>query len=239
GDAYRQLFPHLRPLTILNVFPRQVLATSEPSADKIRLFWFSQTVGPNRGIEIILEAMHLSKDRYFELHLLGNPANGYLNELVAKAAQVGLADRLHYYNPMPEAAIFALAASCDIGMASETGIPYNRNICLTNKIFTYIQSGLAVIASDTKAQELFFSLHPGIGKLYHVNDAASLANVLDSYWVNRESLYSCKRLNYELGQTLLNWETEQATFVYYVGQLFAPKSALSAGALKTGCYYDC
>ena len=50
-------------------------------------------------------------------------------------------------------------------------------------------------------------------KIYKKNDAESLACVLDYYDENRRALEACRRENYELGQTLLNWEKEQEKYI--------------------------
>lgn len=222
SQAYQQLFPSLQPTVVLNVFPKlEDIAYNIEISYPIRLFWFSQTIGENRGLEIIVEAMKLSKGK-FELHLLGNSLPGYQDKLQAMANQFNL-QPLIFYNPVPEKEIFRIAATCDIGMASETGIPTNRDICLTNKIFTYIQSGLALAASDTTAQTEFLKLYPTTGKVYRKNDASSLASILDQFSDDRVFLADCKQKNYQLGQSFLNWETEQEKYISCVTQLLTVK----------------
>ena len=120
---------------------------------------------------------------------------------------------MFFYEPVPESEIFVMASKCDIGMASEVGVPLNRQICLTNKIFTYIQSGLAILASDTDAQRKFLSQYSSAGRVYKKEDANSLAAELDYYAENRNELDRCKRLNFCLGQTEMNWEKEQKKFI--------------------------
>ena len=215
GEAYQKHFPLYKPRVILNVFPRVALErmhNTDLKSDQ-KLFWFSQTIGENRGIETIIHAMGLSKSKGFELHLLGNLFEGYGAKLEKIANLYGIADKLHFHDPVPEKEIFDIAATCDIGMASEVGVPYNRNICLTNKIFTYIQSGLAVLASDTIAQVDFLKQYPNAGRIYKKEDANSLAMELDYYYENRGELNSCKKANFQLGQHELNWETEQKKFI--------------------------
>jgi glycosyltransferase involved in cell wall biosynthesis len=121
---------------------------------------------------------------------------------------------------VPEGEIFRLASTCDIGMASETGTPYNRDICLTNKIFTYIQSGLFVIASDTTAQKEYISNNPSVGRVYHKGNSASLASILNYYADNRKELEASKQSNYDLGQSHINWETEQEKYIDCINALF-------------------
>ena len=217
AESYRQLFPALMPAVVLNVFPSIALnerRVAKSITNPIKLFWFSQTVGSNRGLETVVQAMGLISEENIELHLLGNLAKGFGQQLEGIAAKAGVAGRLFFYPPVAESEIFSLAAKCDIGMASEVGIPYNRNICLTNKIFTYIQSGLAVLASDTLAQIRFLKQYPDSGRIYRRENAASLAENLRYYCTHRDVLEQCKQMNYNLGQEELNWEREQKKFLH-------------------------
>lgn len=219
--TYQRLYPSINPVVVLNVFPRVEFKRREAaSTGPVRLFWFSQAIGPDRGIETILEAIGQCKKGGFELHLLGRPLKGYKAQLHYLAEKLHLGDNvIHFHDFVPEKEIFARALQYDIGMASETGVPYNRDICLTNKIFTYIQSGLAVVASDTAAQGALFGQYPSIGKLYQRNSVASLAAVLDYYAQHREELRRCKCENFQLGQSVLNWETEHRLFLASVRKI--------------------
>lgn len=53
-----------------------------------------------------------------------------------------------------------MLADYDEGLAIEVeSNDYNRQICLTNKIFSYLQSGLYILATNTPAQEQFMTSH--------------------------------------------------------------------------------
>ncbi len=216
STEYKQLFPVLKPITILNVFPsaKHVSVSQTSTEKKIKLFWFSQTIGAGRGIENIIEALGKCRHRSFELHLLGSFTT-VITEILASLAKRNNIDPdlIYFYQPISPDKIIAFATQFDIGMASETGYPYNRDICLTNKIFTYIQAGLAVVASDTTAQFDLLQLYPCVGKVYEKENVFSLAGVLDFYYENRDALQKAKQDSFLLGQSKLNWETEHKAFV--------------------------
>ena len=44
-----------------------------------------------------------------------------------------------------------LASQYDLGLAAEIGETPNRNISLTNKLFTYLLAGVPILASDIDA----------------------------------------------------------------------------------------
>jgi len=207
--------------SLLNVFPKTPVHVITLNKNKpLKLFWFSQTIGPNRGLECVVEALGLSKIAA-ELHLLGLPADGYKQQLSQLAQAAGIANyNLYFYEPIKADQIFNVASQFDIGLASEASICLNRNISLTNKLFTYIQSGLAVVASNTPAQSALMGQYPQIGKVY--SNAKELSMILTEYDKNRELLLQTKNEAFKIGQTLLNWENESRMFLNVV------KSALLA-----------
>jgi hypothetical protein len=214
AQNYKQIYPYLDPIVINNVFPKtDIPAQPNTNATQpLKLFWFSQTIGPERGIENIIMAM-ATINQATELHLLGNcsPADELMIRELAKSNYLDN-NQIHLHKPIAPDELFDFAAQFDIGMATETAADLNRDICLTNKIFTYIQAGLAMIASDTQAQNLFMEQHPATGKLYTKDNIISLANCIMEYAQDRECLSQTKQMNYQLGQTELNWENESQIF---------------------------
>lgn len=210
--------------TLLNVFPKTPALLTVHNEDKpLKLFWFSQTIGPNRGLEMIIQAMSLTKT-IFELHLLGHPPDGYQRNLIDLMQTAGIDEKnILFYEPLNAGEIFNFASQFDIGIASETGFCLNNNIALSNKIFTYIQSGLAVAASNTPAQRGLLDLYPQIGKIY--SNAAELSAILNWYHENRELLYKTKNEAFKIGQSKLNWENESQKFLNLVENVLTASSA--------------
>ncbi len=240
---YKKLYPSLNPVVINNVFSRALIPPSgvgelPPSGARglsysqdlgvsphnspfsildspLKLFWFSQTIGKGRGLEDVIAAMQLLKNVNLELHLLGNVSSAtklYFQNL-AKEIQI------FYYEPIAPEAIFEFASRFDIGLALEQNIPYNRDICLTNKIFTYLTSGLAIIASETSAQKQFMQTHPTVGQSYEIGNIETLACIIKYYFENKEALLKAQKASIELAQTDLNWEVEGKKFLEIINQL--------------------
>lgn len=210
GLAYRDLFPGKKVTIIHNVFPvdTRVEIPQRNHEGPVRLFWFSQTIGPNRGLENIVEALRLLKGHPFELHLLGHRQTDIFQD------EQDLPIRFH--DPVPPGEIALLASQFDIGLAAENSTPLNRDICLTNKIFMYMQAGLAIAASDTTAQVKLLSEYPGIGRVYQQQDPASLAGILLDYAGDRQKLLTARRASRELALRQMNWESEQGRFLTLV-----------------------
>lgn len=219
---YKRIYPNLDPVVILNVFPVTDLPEILPSQErkKVRLFWFSQWVGKGRGIEETLMAMASLKTEDIELHILGDSFGDdrlYFEDLV-KQYELSQ-DAVKFYSPIPPDEIIPFASQFDIGLATETSVPLNRDICLTNKIFTYIQAGLCVIASDTSAQKALLEQYPTVGKLYKKGEYKDLCGCLYSLISNPERIVKSKENARKLGREELNWEIEQRKFTSIVERL--------------------
>lgn len=210
--AYRQIFVDIKPTDLLNVFPKSnctVMDTNGP----LRLFWFSQTIGPNRGLDDVITALQTLDRTCFELHLLGDQSPGtadFINTIINS----DIAVKLHA--PIHPDKIIPFANQFDIGLALENKIPINRDICLTNKIFTYMQAGLAIIASDTTAQKAFINNNPTIGHLYPAGDPKALADILSNFYKNGTSLLKAKKESLRLSHERYNWEFESLKFLKIV-----------------------
>jgi glycosyltransferase involved in cell wall biosynthesis len=221
AEYYQRDYNYLKPVVVNNVFPKTALNISQnyKGNEPLKLFWFSQTIGPERGLEDVIKAMAVVKDN-IQLHLLGSCNEGHKAALLNLAGTLNLnPDQLQFHEPIGADEIFNFASRFDIGMATETGVPLNRDICLTNKIFTYIQCGMAMIASDTQAQTQFMDQYPETGKLYQKNNLQSLADCISFYLQNPDALYQTQLQNYQLGQTVLNWETESHKFLNLIENL--------------------
>ncbi|MEE1945149.1 hypothetical protein VRU48_08520 [Pedobacter sp. KR3-3] len=208
SDAYKKLYPNKAPLTLLNVFPKQHLVKQKANdSPALKLFWFSQTIGINRGLENVIKAIG---KKNVELHLLGNHDDSIRAYFTALASQSGLSqDHIHFYKPIPADEIFAFATRFDIGLATELSTPKNRDICLTNKIFTYVQSGLAVLASATTAQSAFLQQFPAMGVVYGQNDIQSLSLAIDNYANDRNLLANHQANASAYALNTLNWDYEK------------------------------
>lgn len=194
--------------TINNTFSlinQQEFITKEKNKNSTQLFWFSQTVGTGRGLETVLKALNILNDKTFHLTLVGKYSNEI--ELLFKNLAGSLAENIHFTGVVEEDKIMHIASSMDIGLAIEQNTPLNRDICLTNKIFTYLLAGNAIILTDTQAQRKFQSEY-NVGLMFCVNDVEQCSFVLNTYKANPELLNLQRKKNWQLANKILNWENE-------------------------------
>jgi glycosyltransferase involved in cell wall biosynthesis len=217
AEAYAETYGIPLPTTILNVFPR----AHAPAAPTPRgtttpgpsLYWFSQTIGPGRGLEIALEAISFAKTKP-HLYLRGIPAAGYDITLRKAAAAFGVAERLHFVSPISPLDLERAGSAYDIGYVGEQPHTQNRKIALTNKLFSYMSSGLPIIASDIPAHHELFRHHPEFIRCF--SDAKTLAYEIDSIMTNVAFFSKARNSAYAEMTTSLNWEIEQKTFLQKV-----------------------
>jgi len=213
GKTYSERLQIKNIPIINNVFSIQYLQP-EPMpyrpGDTLKLFWFSQTVGAGRGLEEVIAAMGKAKTRNISCTILGSCSPGMKTYLLSIAASNDVQEqRLRFIEPVLLPEIFRLSAGHHIGLATETGMNLNNEIALSNKILSYPLAGLAIVASDTDAQQLFLEDHPATGRLYKRGDTTGLAGIFDFFMNNPDRLNEARQNAYDLAKGSLNWECEK------------------------------
>lgn len=217
--AYQNIFAGLKPVVLLNVFPKSTCTVTDPNGP-LKLFWFSQTIGSNRGLDDVVGALQLLDKSCFELHLLGDQLPSAI-DFITEIIDSGITVKFH--PPIHPDRIIPFANQFDIGLALENNVPYNRDICLTNKIFTYMQAGLAIIASDTTAQNDFINKNPTIGHIYPKGNTKAMVDILLRYHQYKEQLTITKSEALRLGYKQYNWEVESLKLLEIVKTTFNAK----------------
>lgn len=181
------------------------------SLEVLSLHWFSQTIGPGRGLELLLHSLPYL-DKPVEIHLRGNHPEFYhkwMKDLIPE----GWDDRVFIHPTVPPSELLSRIAEHDIGLALE--IPYceNKQFTISNKLFQYLQAGLAVIATETVGQKEILSSYPEIGTLLPKNDSKELALAINSFLNSPASLNRAKDAALAVAKNSLNWEYEKAKLV--------------------------
>lgn len=145
--------------------------TSIPS-----ITWFSQTIGPGRGLEALMLAVTMI-DAPFEVHLRGTPRHGYIEQLMADLSPEVRA-RIHVHPQVPQEELLSRLSEHDIGYCGELSDCASRHLTIPNKVFEYMRADLAIIASDTAGQKEVAATAPEAVRLFAQGDAVALAGVL-------------------------------------------------------------
>ncbi len=221
ADACAAAYGVARPQVILNTFPLAqgapaptVRGRAEPGPS---LYWFSQTTGPDRGLECALRAVAAARSRP-HLYLRGTPAPGFAEALTGLARSLGAADRLHLLAPEAPDAMERLAAAYDLGLCGEPGHTPNNRLALSNKLFSYLLAGVPPLLSDTPAHRAFAAEAGLGGHLYPIDDHAALASRLDALLGDPDRLAGARAAAWRLAQERFNWEREAAALLRLVAQ---------------------
>lgn len=210
AEAYRHHYPGKKVEVINNVFSLKFLAAGERiKKNGLSLFWFSQTIGKERGLEDICKALGLLNNENIKLYLLGQCSDEIKNYL--KGFMVHHPDpnkNIIFLPPCHPDEIFEIAAQFDIGLALEQHISLNREFCLTNKIFTYLLAGNIIIATDTKAQKKFIAENEGIGFIYEAGNIEQLTGVINTLYSNPDIIIDNRNNILALAKGKFNFETE-------------------------------
>jgi glycosyltransferase involved in cell wall biosynthesis len=222
AEAYSALCHIPTPTVVLNVFSKRFRphAPSMSRAGRIRLYWFSQTIGPDRGLEDAVAAVGLLRDPRVELHLRGRWQDGYEAKLRRLAADAGLTgDRLVSYPPSSPDAMVSLAADMDIGLALEPPVSRNNDILWSNKAFTYLLAGVPVVLSGTSGQCALAPYFGDAAATYAPGEASELAAAIERWTKNPAALAHARTVAWRLGDERYNWEVEAPRFLSIVSEV--------------------
>jgi hypothetical protein len=197
----------VRPIVVHNTFPLPERPPDvRPRRDRgLRLYWFSQTIGPGRGLEDAVRAMAVAAVPG-EIHLRGLAIPGYVESLRQLAADARAPVRIVAHEPAPPDAMVALCAGYDVGLSLEHGPVLSRLLCLTNKALSYVLGGLAVAFTDTPGQRAL-ARDVGEGALvYAPGDVPILARGLRRWADDRAALERARRASWQAAERRWHWE---------------------------------
>ncbi len=209
------------PQVLTNSFPLQTEPRSGPPGSPPSFFWFSQTLGPGRGLEFFCDAWIRTK-LPSRLVLLGEPTEKFDRTLLARLP-AEFAARVTMEPLVPPRELPRLIAQHDIGLALEQPWIFNRDLTITNKILQYLNAGLAVIATPTAGQREVAVNAPGAMSFIQPESLDATALMLDQLIANPIQLAAAQRSARLAAETTYCWEREAPRLVQMVAQaLTAP-----------------
>ena len=217
AEAYAELYG-VELVPVLNVFPLAEAGDSPApprGADPRRglsAYWFSQTIGADRGLQAFIHAMARTRARV-TLHIRGSDHWGHGKDLVALARSLQIADRVELLPMESPFRMVEFAGQYDVGLSLEADVSESRRRCLTNKIFTYLLAGRPVLMSDTPAQTALADDLGQAAALVSLSDPATIADQLDRWAFAPEALQAAREAAWLLARTRYNWQVEQRVFL--------------------------
>jgi hypothetical protein len=171
------------------------------------IHWFSQTMGPGRGLEELLAALPFVMHEA-EIHLRGNTSAGSQKWLWDQVPR-NWRDRIFIHGLVANDELLSRIAEHDIGFAGEMNFCRSRELTVTNKILYYLLAGLGVVASDTAGQcEVAEQAHDAV-LLYRSGDSSALAAKINVLLGSRSRLERAKASALQAAKQTFCWERQE------------------------------
>jgi glycosyltransferase involved in cell wall biosynthesis len=188
-------------VVVNNVFPVEEFIIPETKReDLLKIVWFSQNINKDRGLEYIVPVIE-ALDGKAELHLYGNLNNDFYDQYLKNRKSIKI------HKPLPQDQLHKALAKYDIGLAIEPDKDVNNSIAISNKINAYMQAGLFVVASNTKAQSLWINEMRDFGCIVDLKNRDEMTNLLTNCFNDLFQIRANAINRYRQGQNF-SWENE-------------------------------
>lgn len=216
-DLYMQLYNLKKvPINMFNVFnldSSTIEYKDRRDLRKISFYWYSQTVGLNRGLQDLFQAINYLDENTFELHIRGE-CSIEVKEYLMSLVKSDLNKSNIFFHPLVSFDELKFRnKEHDIGFALEMFDNLNRDLCITNKIFDYLRCGLMIVATNTQGQNYVTNDLFGNCITYNVKDIKTLSTQLKYYLDNKELINIAKSKSYQLARDKYNWEKQSLGYL--------------------------
>jgi glycosyltransferase involved in cell wall biosynthesis len=150
AERYRREL-RIDPIVVYNAPKPVELADQTASTDpgRIRLIYHGASQ-KSRGIETLVRTMGLLDDRFSLDLMLMDDDPGYIRYLRRLAEEIA-PGRIFFREPVPPLEIVPTVSAYDVGLSVIQPVNYNTLMMLPNKLFEYLQAGLAVCIGPSPA----------------------------------------------------------------------------------------
>lgn len=170
-----------RPAVVLNI-PSTGAASRRGGASlraacglgaEVPLLVYSGGVTKARGVDTAIKALQHLSGVHLAVNCVPHARTIYVDRLRELAAELGVADRTHFIDPVPPGDVVGFLSSADVGLVPILHYP-SHEMAMTNKLFEYILAGLPLCVSDVRTQAEFVTAR-GLGTVHLAEDALDLA----------------------------------------------------------------
>ena len=163
----------------------------------------------NRGIEKMIQSLeYLPK---CHLVLMGYGTDWYKKQLRDLILKNGVESRVSFFGPVPPDEVIKYAAGADLGVAPIENACLSYYYCSPNKVFEYINAGLAVVASDFPELKGVINKHE-IGCTFNPDEPRDIARAVEYIFEDPERWRRMKQ-NTIAASNCYNWENESEKFL--------------------------
>lgn len=217
ADVYMKLYnlpkPPISLLNVFNIEDNKIEYLDRKDLQKVSFYWYSQTVGLNRGLQDLFQAINGLPENSFELHVRGMCTDEVKNSLLSLVKSKELLSNIYFHSSVSMDELSIRNKEHDLGFALETATNLNKDLCISNKIFDYLRSGLMVVATNTRGHRYITNELGEHGIAYNEKDIDALTNALQFFINNKELIAIAKSNSLELAKKKYNWVTQSEAYL--------------------------
>ena len=129
-----------------------------------------------------------------------------------------LSDRVHILDPIPPSELVEFATGADIGVIPQILVSDNQRFANPNKLFEYMASQLAIVATDTPTMTPIIRDF-GLGEVCAEASAEELAAAIMKLLQDPDYLQACKQAARRAAEEVFFWEKEEEKLLKLYSQL--------------------
>lgn len=223
SNYFKQQYDLSQYPTVIMNYPSQINTKITPYPFRDRFNWeasdfiflYQGILNAGRGLPVLIELFSkLPKSN--KLVIIGN---GGLEKQLKKAAEQKHATNIVFFDLVPLNELSSYTAGADIGFNLLEQLNLSKQMASPNKLFEYIQAGIAVIGSDTIENKKVISVYD-IG-LVSATSVSQLEATIDS--LTREKLNEFKRNSRKISSNF-SWESQEKKLVSTFQNMFDGKT---------------
>jgi glycosyltransferase involved in cell wall biosynthesis len=198
-----------------------------------RIALYQGGIQPNRGLDCTVLAARYLPPGYYVVLLGYGPSVEPLRALIERE---GLGDRVRIVPRVPYEELLAWTASADLGLnLLPPDFSLNIKLCLPNKLFEYLMTGLPVLSSELPAVEDVLSTYH-VGQVVSSLEPADIAQGIVAMLADADALARMRGHALEAARHLC-WDVEQQRLLNLYRNLpgvMPPSGRLAAAASPGG-----
>ncbi|MGP4026046.1 glycosyltransferase family 4 protein [Actinomadura sp. 3N407] len=190
---------------------------------------YSGAAAAQRGLDVMVETLPKLPDLHVAL-VVSKPKSEYVQNLLARAAELGVADRVTALGYVPFDQVVEFLSAADFGVIPIHHWP-NHEIALITKFFEYSHARLPIIVSDVKAMGEMVEA-TGQGEVFRADDAADYVRAVEAVLTDPDRY----RGVYDSRPELLRewtWEAQAEVLDGVYGRLMPADSARTVASVPS------
>lgn len=210
-----------KPIDLMNVFEinhEEIEFKDRVDLEKVSFYWYSQTVGLNRGLQDLFKAINYLPENTFELHIRGTCSFHLKNTLLENVIVESHLKNIFFHDSVSMEELSSRNKEHDVGFALEPSTSLNRELCISNKILDYLRSGLMIIATNSRGHQLITNNLAGYSVSYTSGNVEELSTSLLGIINNKDLISLSKAKSLKLAKDKFNLIIQSNNWIHIINE---------------------